>query len=242
MTVLVMAAIGVVAGFVLDALIARLAREPYERGEIEEDDLRLKKDGGLELNSESGALAMPILLTTRSLVRSIIVVAATTAIFALLGRQYRGDGVWELLIVSCYASVLIICTATDILAYRVPNAITYPAIVAAIAIGMVMPGANRLDVLVGGLVFGGPLFIPSLLTGGTMGMGDVKLAFFVGFALGLTFVVPAMLVMAISGGFAAAIMLVTRLRGKGDPIPYAPFIAGGMLLVLLLQGTAFRAV
>jgi hypothetical protein len=37
-------------------------------------------------------------------------------------------------------------------------------------------------------------------------------------------------------------MLVTRLRGKGDPIPYAPFIAGGMMLVLLIQGTAFRAV
>ena len=68
-----------------------------------------------------------------------------------------------------------------------------------------------------------------------MGMGDVKLAFFVGFALGLTFVVPAMLIMAMSGGLAAAILLVTRLRGKGDPIPYAPFIAGGALVALLIQ-------
>ena len=73
-----------------------------------------------------------------------------------------------------------------------------------------------------------------------MGMGDVKFAFFVGFALGLTFVVPAMLIMAISGGFAAAVMLVTRLRSRGDPIPYAPFIAGGMLVVMLMEGTAFR--
>ncbi len=242
MTVLVMAIIGVIAGFVLDALIARLAREPYERGELEEDDLRLKKDGGLEFSSETGALAMPTLLTTRSLIRTIIVVAATAAVFAAIGRQYEHDGVWELLIVALYASVLIICTATDVLAYRVPNAVTYPAIVGALAIGVLMPDANRLDVLAGGLVFGVLLFIPSMLTGGAMGMGDVKLAFFVGFALGLTFVVPAMLVMAISGGLAAAIMLITRLRGKGDPIPYAPFIAGGMLLVLLIQGTAFRAV
>jgi prepilin signal peptidase PulO-like enzyme (type II secretory pathway) len=49
-----------------------------------------------------------------------------------------------------------------------------------------------------------------------------------------------MLLMAISGGLAAALMLITRLRGKGDPIPYAPFIAGGALVVILVQGTAFR--
>ena len=96
--------------------------------------------------------------------------------------------------------------------------------------------------MLGGLIFGGLLFVPSMLTGGAMGMGDVKLAFFVGFALGLTFVVPAMLIMAMSGGLAAAILLVTRLRGKGDPIPYAPFIAGGALVVLLIQGSAFYTI
>ena len=94
----------------------------------------------------------------------------------------------------------------------------------------------------GGLVFGGLLFVPvDPHAAARMGMGDVKLAFFVGFALGLTFVVPAMLMMAISGGLAAALMLVTRLRSKGDPIPYAPFIAGGALVVMLMQGTAFRS-
>src|SRR5439155_18959065 len=108
--------------------------------------------------------------------------------------------------------------------------------------GMVLPEANRLDVAMGGLVFGGLLLLPSIITGGAMGMGDVKLAFFVGFALGLTLVVPAMLVMAISGGLAAAILILTRLRGKGDPIPYAPFIAGGALIVLLVKGTAFHSI
>ena len=239
-TAFVMAIIGVAAGFVIDAVIARLAREPFERGEVDPDDLRLKKDGGLELSSEMGALTMPVLLTSRSYLRTAAVVGATAVIFGLLGRQYTHVG--DLAIVGCYAAAIIICTMTDILAYRVPNVVTYPAVLAAVAIGMAMPDANRLDVLAGGIVFGGLLFIPSVLTGGAMGMGDVKFAFFVGFALGLTFVVPAMLIMAISGGFAAAIMLVTRLRGRGDPIPYAPFIAGGMLVVMLMQGTAFRAV
>jgi prepilin signal peptidase PulO-like enzyme (type II secretory pathway) len=241
LTIIIMAMFGVIVGFVLDGLIARLAREPYERGDDAEDMPQPKRrgpGGQLELASETGAIEMPRLLTTGAPLRRIFVVAATAGIFALLGRQYVGED-WHLAIVAFYASVLIICTATDLLAYRVPNAVTYPAILGALIIGMVVPGANRLDVVAGGLIFGGMLFIPSLLTGGAMGMGDVKLAFFVGFALGLTFVVPAMLIMAMSGGLAAAILLITRLRGKGDPIPYAPFIAGAALVVLLIQGSAF---
>ena len=243
MTIITMAIVGLIAGFVLDELIARMAREPYERGELDEDDLRLKKDGGasLEFSSETGALAMPGLLTTGSIYRRIVVIAATSGIFALLGRQYGGNDV-HLAIVAFYAAVLIICTATDVLAYRVPNAVTYPAIIGALVIGLVLPDASFRSVLAGGALFGGLLFVPSILTGGGMGMGDVKLAFFVGLALGLTFVVPAMLVMALSGGLAATILLVTRLRGKGDPIPYAPFIAGGMLVAMLVSGTAFANV
>jgi prepilin signal peptidase PulO-like enzyme (type II secretory pathway) len=238
-TVLIMVLAGIVAGFVIDAAIARMAREPFERDEIDEDDLRLRKhDGGLELGSEAGSFTMPDLLTRQSWLRRAGVIAATAVIFGFIGGRYHHVG--DLPIVAAYAAALIVCAMTDILAYRVPNVVTYPAIAAAVAIGMAMPDANRLDVLAGGVVFGGLLFVPAVLTGGAMGMGDVKLAFFVGFALGLTLVVPAMLIMAISGGFAAAIMLVTRLRGRGDPIPYAPFIAGGMLVVMLMQGTAFR--
>ena len=244
MTIIIMAIIGVIAGFVLDELLARLAREPYERGAVDEDMPQPKHRGGsgqLERASEAGALEMPRLLTTNSSYRRVVVVLATAGIFALLGRQYQGED-WHLAIVAFYASVLIICTATDILAYRVPNAVTYPAIVGTFIVGMLVPGANRLDVIAGGLLFGGLLFVPSILTGGAMGMGDVKLAFFVGLALGLTFVIPAMLIMAMSGGLAAAILLITKLRGKGDPIPYAPFIAGGALVALLVQGSAFYSI
>jgi leader peptidase (prepilin peptidase)/N-methyltransferase len=103
---------------------------------------------------------------------------------------------------------------------------------------MAIDGSGRLDVLFGGLVFAGLLLIPSLLTGG-MGMGDVKLALFVGFALGFELILPAMLLMAIGGGLAAVFLLVTRVRGRRDPIPYAPFIAGGALITMLTQGVAF---
>ena len=240
MPVLMMALIGVAAGFAIDVIVAKLAREPYERGDLDDDgDGEPRRGGqGLELHSEAGALAMPGLLTTQSAYRRIAIVALTALLFALVGSQYQDAPAQYIAITAAYVAVLIICTSTDVLAYRVPNVVTYPAILGALAAGVLLPDANWRDVVAGGLIFGVLLFVPSLLTGGAMGMGDVKLAFFVGFALGLNLIVPAMLVMAISGGFAAAVLLLTRLRGKGDPIPYAPFIAGGMLLVLLFEGSA----
>ena len=125
------------------------------------------------------------------------------------------------------------------LAYRVPNVITYPAILGAIALGMLMPDASRGDVWMGGLVTGGVFLAMSILTRGGMGLGDVKLAFFTGFALGLTLGIPALLITAISGGVIAVFLMVTRIRGRKDPIPYAPFISLGALYVMLFHGTAF---
>jgi prepilin signal peptidase PulO-like enzyme (type II secretory pathway) len=239
-TVAVLVLLGFLAGFVLDELIARFAREPYERtdgdGEGPGPDHRT-----IELGSEAGVLAMPRMLTTAWPLRKVAVVAATAATFGMVGAQYDGNAA-HLTIVALYASVLIVCAATDLLAYRVPNAVTYPAIIGALGVGMVIDGASRADVAFGGLLAGGVLFVPAVLTGGAMGMGDVKLALFIGFALGLAYVVPAMLLMAIAGGIVALVLLLTRLRGKGDPIPYAPFIAGAALFVLLMHGVAFRAV
>ncbi|HET6615170.1 MAG TPA: A24 family peptidase, partial [Dehalococcoidia bacterium] len=156
----------------------------------------------------------------------------------LVGYRYDADAL-HVAIVAAYAAVLIVCTGTDVLAYRVPNVVTYPAIVAAITIGLVMPDANNADVLVGGALSGGIFLAMSILTRGGMGMGDVKLAFFTGFALGLTFGVNALLLTAIGGGIIAVVLIVLRLRNRHDPIPYAPFIALGALVVMLLQGTAF---
>lgn len=237
MTVILMAIAGFIAGFALDAAIAQLAREPYERAS-EEGDGEDAQPNGFHLQSEAGTLVLPALLDGKSWYRRIVVVAATTALFAAVGARYEGNSL-HLAVLAMYTSVFIVCSATDLLAYRVPNVITYPGIITALGIGMTIDGADRLDVLLGGLIFGGILLIPSVLTGG-MGMGDVKLALFVGLALGLELVLPAMLLMAIGGGLAAVFLLVTKVRGRRDPIPYAPFIAAGALITMLAQGVAFR--
>jgi leader peptidase (prepilin peptidase)/N-methyltransferase len=103
-----------------------------------------------------------------------------------------------------------------------------------------MPDASLVSALAGAGLAGGALIVPALFTGGLgMGMGDVKLAAFAGLALGFVFVIPALLVMALSGGLVASLLMIFRLRRRGEPIPYAPFIAFGAAAALLLQGTVF---
>jgi len=233
---------GVPLGLALDFITAKLAREPYERGEVEEEDLRLKRGEAAAIVSAPPRddFEMPRALTTGSTWRRLSVVAVTVVLLALTGLRY-GDEPLHLLIIAGYMAALIVCTGTDVLAYRVPNVVTYPAILAAIVIGAVMPDASLVNVWAGGLVTGGTFLAMSIATRGGMGMGDVKLAFFVGFALGLAFGVLAILITAIAGGLIAVTLMVTRLRDRRDPIPYAPFIALGAAYVMLTQGTAFVA-
>lgn len=232
MSILLLALIGVPIGLALDALAARLA-VPFD-DEDEEDGAPTPVR---RLQAEAGALVLDE-APGHSWARRALIVAATAGLFAVAGARYDEPG--HLALITSYVCVLLVCTTTDLINYRVPNVVTYPAIAGALVVGAVVPGAHLLDVALGGLMAAGVLFVPALFTGGVgIGMGDVKLALFVGFALGLNHVIPAVLVMALSGGGVAILLLITGLRKRGEPIPYAPFIALGALAALLWQGAAF---
>jgi prepilin signal peptidase PulO-like enzyme (type II secretory pathway) len=245
----ILAVIGAVVGLALDAIVVRLAvpfddeDDDGESGDGEEADSLPEEEARTSfaagaLASESGALVMERYQS--KWLRRPAIVLATAGLFAAAGVRY--DEPLHLALVTAYVCVLIICASTDALCFRVPNVVTYPAILLALAAGFLMPDANPLTVIAGGAVAGGVLLVPSLLTGGIgMGMGDVKLVAFVGLALGLEFVVPAMLAMALLGGLVAVVLMVLRLRKRGEPIPYAPFISAGGILAIMMVGTAFES-
>ena len=235
MVILYLALIGVAVGFLLDALIARLAVPPSGGGAPVATPVI---DALAAHHAESGSLALTFDSSAAAWTRRLLVVCATAGLFAVIGARFDEPG--HAAIVAAYVSVLLICAGTDVLAYRVPNVITYPAIAGAVVIAALMPDADLLEALAGGGLAGGVLLLPSLLTGGRgIGMGDVKLAAFAGLALGFTNVSPALLFMALGGGAFAVILLTTGLRKRGEPIPYAPFISAGVIAALLWQGTAF---
>ena len=215
MLVASLAGIGLVVGIALDALIARLGVPPVD-GEDETEVHRNPSAAAPMFAEERGSLV--VASEGVHWQRRLAVMATTAGLFGLAAARF--DELAHVAIVATYASVLMVCAGTDLLSYRVPNVITYPAIAGAIVIGALMPDANMWEVLAGGGLAGGILLVPSLLTGGMgMGMGDVKLAAFVGLAIGFTNAAPAMLIMALGGGAVAAFLLATGLRSKGEPFP-----------------------
>ena len=243
MQILYLSLIGLLVGLVLDTLVVRLAvrpdapEEPVEPDE-EAADAR-PAPGHALIHAEAGSMVVDI-SPAQAWARRLIVVGATAGLFAVTAARFHE--ISHLAVVTAYVSVLILCAGTDVLSFRVPNVATYPAIVAALIIGATIPGASFLEVLAGGALAGGVLLLPALLTGGVgMGMGDVKLIAFSGFALGFANVAPALLFMGLGGGAAAILLLLSGRRKRREPIPYAPFISAGVLATILWQGTAFVA-
>ncbi len=235
---LILGLIGLPVGLAIDALVVRLAVPPDDdEQEPTAPDLAVHAPASPH-GAEAGSLVLTQEASGRAWARRLVIVGATAGLFAVAAARY--DEPSHLALVTAYICVLLLCAATDALSFRVPNVVTYPALVGALAVGALMPDADILEVIAGGALAGGVLLVPALFTGGIgMGMGDVKLAAFVGLALGLDNIPAALLLMALAGGAAALLLLITGLRKRGEPIPYAPFISAGALAALLLQGTAF---
>lgn len=236
MAIVLLGLIGLVVGLALDALVVpRLVGVPPDDGV---DEPGSPSPVRRFVGGEAGALVLSRSAGAEAWTRRLLIVGATAGLFAAAGARF--DEASHVALVSVYACVFLVCAATDALSYRVPNAVTYPAMLGALVLGAVMPDADIVSVLAGGLLAAVVMLVPSLLTGGAgMGMGDVKLATFAGLALGFEHAVAALLITALAGGVVAALLLATGLRRRGEPIPYAPFISAGALAVLLWQGPAF---
>lgn len=114
-----------------------------------------------------------------------------------------------------------------------PNAITLPGCVLAIAIGLGLDPAGEPIRLVAGVAVGAVLLIAAIAKPGGMGMGDVKLAAMIGLFLGKA-VIPALLVALVAGVAVGVVMIARRgvSEGRRTAVPFGPFLAFGALVGL----------
>ncbi len=157
--------------------------------------------------------------------------AVELATAVLVGACFWRFGVsWDAAIASFYCAVLVVLSSIDIERRIVPNRIVLPAAaVVLVAKTLVHPSVEWLAAGLGASLF---LFLAALAYPRGMGMGDVKLALLLGFAVGRS--VPV----AILGGtiFALVPSLVLFARhgaaARKMAIPFAPFLALGGVLAL----------
>jgi leader peptidase (prepilin peptidase)/N-methyltransferase len=86
---------------------------------------------------------------------------------------------------------------------------------------------------IGGLIFSSILFILIILVSkGGMGTGDVTLIGSLGFILGIKNISLTIFLSFILGAIISIILLITKIKNKKDPIPFAPFIILAFFIVL----------
>ncbi len=163
--------------------------------------------------------------------RRLWVELGTMATWALLGIRF--DPGLHLAGALFYTAVLIVVTVTDLEHRLIPNRVVYPAIAVALLMSAVDPTISPLQALAGALLGFGLFLVFAIIGRGALGMGDVKLAAFLGAALGLPVVLIALIGGIMLGGVISAALLVTRRVGLKSYIPYGPFltVAGWIALV-----------
>ncbi|MGA9349657.1 MAG: prepilin peptidase [Anaerolineae bacterium] len=149
-----------------------------------------------------------------------------------LSRAAQGEPLW-LLLATLYTCFFIVIFFIDLEHHLVPNRVIYPAIVVALLAIPFDPGHSAKGLLLGGLIGFALLFLIAFVYPAGMGMGDVKLATFVGLVVGFPSVFVALFLSFVAGGLVGGGLLLTGLKGRKDPIPFAPFlVAGGMIAML----------
>ena len=136
-----------------------------------------------------------------------------------------------------FVGVLVYVSFTDLYWRRVPNVVTYPAIIIALCLLLVEP--NPVSGLWGALVGGLVLLIPVLRYGPERaGVGDVKLALFIGLVLGFPATFYALFAAFGIGAIVAGAGLVAGRWHHTSSIPFAPFLALGAIIVWFSCGPA----
>jgi leader peptidase (prepilin peptidase) / N-methyltransferase len=115
----------------------------------------------------------------------------------------------------------------------IPNKLTLPGAVLAIALGLALDPSGEPGRLIAGAAAGGFLLVAALAYPGGMGMGDVKLAGMMGLFLGAA-VAPALLVALLSGTLVGAVIIARRgaAAGRKTAVPFGPFLALGALVAV----------
>ena len=128
-----------------------------------------------------------------------------------------------------------VAAVTDICSRRIPNWLTYSAMLLGVGHHTLANGAQGFFFSAGGLFLGLALLIAFYLAGG-MGAGDVKLMGAVGALLGPKGEFVAFIFTALVGGIYAIILLLVRFRVKGTAIRL-----NTMFSSLLQDGTALTS-
>ena len=164
-------------------------------------------------------------------VRVPLVEIGTGLLFGLIWLRYPAS--LEALLIAAYGALLIVILVIDLERGRILNKLSYPAIGLALLAVPFTPGRAAAQLLVGGAAAFGLLLLIAWIYPAGMGMGDVKLAAFIGLTVGHPQVWLALFLAFVGGGLISGGLVLARVIGRKDPIAFGPFLAAGATATLL---------
>jgi leader peptidase (prepilin peptidase) / N-methyltransferase len=160
------------------------------------------------------------------------IVEATTAALAVAVVLTKHSAV-EIALGLVLIGVLVPVALIDLDHRIIPNKLTLPAAVAAIAIGVALDLHGVPEQLIAAAGAGGFLLFFALAYPRGMGMGDVKLAFVLGLFLGRSVAVAILAGVLLGTVVGAAVMARVGVeKGRKTAVPFGPFLALGGIVGL----------
>jgi leader peptidase (prepilin peptidase)/N-methyltransferase len=179
-------------------------------------------------------------------VRYPLVEAGCGVLFAAVAARFGSS--WALPAYLVLTAALLAISIIDLEHFIVPDRITAPLTVSALALLGLAAVADGNGwrfgrMLLGGVAFFAFLLVLNLLYPRGMGMGDVKLSFSLGLYLGWLGWGQVFL-----GGFLAFLLgalvgvglIATGIKGRKDFVPFGPFLALGTLITILWGSPILR--
>jgi leader peptidase (prepilin peptidase)/N-methyltransferase len=139
----------------------------------------------------------------------------------------------EIAVIAAFLALLGAATVVDLRERRIPNALTYPSTLVALALSAVT--GVIVEAALGMLVAGGVMAALWLVGGGRLGLGDVKLSALCGAMLGVQGA-QVYLVAGVAVGALVALIALLILRDRRATLPYGPPLVAGAVIAVALRG------
>jgi prepilin signal peptidase PulO-like enzyme (type II secretory pathway) len=165
---------------------------------------------------------------------TVRVVVAAGMVALAVGSFARFGFSGEALLGAVFCPTLVLLAAIDLQHRLLPNEII---LVASVAVGVIVavstPG-DFLSHLAAGAALGGFFFVFGALFAGSLGMGDAKLGFLLGLALGSKTLGASLI--AVASLLVAALYVLARrgFSARREAIPFGPFLALGGIVAFFL--------
>lgn len=144
----------------------------------------------------------------------------------------------ELLFVLVYTAIFLVVFVVDLEHELILDKVVFPSLVLALAFSPFRSSPTIQEALIGGAAAFTIMLLAYLVFRGGFGMGDVKLAPFLGIITGFPWVIVALMLSVVGGGMVALFLLATGLKKRKEAIPFGPFLVCGTLVTVLWGGQA----